>query len=166
MKKTITLTVVALVLISLFSVAFAATTDNMPQWFNDMISWQKARLEQAVENGTLTEEQAQEFIDRLEARSKQSLIFASEEVPQWFYDKIDWQKDKLEQAVEDGIITEEQAQEYITRLEDRVKFVEENGFECFNQGFGMGRKGFGPRGFGGGRRAGGFDGFNKNTPTE
>ena len=161
MKKVIALTVVSLVLIGLFSVAFAA--NEVPERLNDKLDQQKARIEEALEKGRITDEEAQKSIDRLEKRAQLALVFASEEVPQWFYDKINWKKEKLEQAVEEGVITSEQAQDCIDRLDDRLKNAEEQGFNPFGNGSGSGRKGaFGSRrGFGRGK-----GGFGNRAPVQ
>lgn len=163
MKKIIALTVVSLVLISLLSVAFAA--EEIPGWLSDRLSQQKTRIEEAVENGKITSEQAEKCLDRLENRGKFALVFASEEVPGWFYDKINWQKDKIEQAVEDGTFTSEEAQDCIDRLDEKVKNAEENGFGGFGKGFGSGKDGFkGKRGFG--QKRMGAGGFERMAPAE
>jgi len=163
-KKVIALTVVSLILISLFSVAFAA--DEIPAWLSDKLDQQKARIEEAVEDGKITSEQAEQCLTRLEERSKFALVFASEEVPGWFYDKVNWEKDKIGQAVENGTITSEQAQDYIDRIETRVKDVEENGFGGFGHDPGFGMKGFRGKGeFGRGGRAG-MCGFGRMAPAE
>jgi uncharacterized membrane protein YgcG len=82
------------------------------------------------------------------------------EVPNWFKEMINWKKDRIDQAVKDGLITKEQADYYKNRLEYMEKYHQENGFN-FGTGFGgcMGgfgfrggfgsKGGFGPRGFSG-----------------
>lgn len=74
------------------------------------------------------------------------------EVPGWFNDMIAWKKEQIKKAVEDKVITEEQAKYWEERLDYMQKFHEENGFYfpggCFGgfgSGFGRAR---GTRGFG------------------
>ncbi|MBS4538874.1 DUF2680 domain-containing protein [Clostridium sp. D2Q-11] len=79
-------------------------------------------------------------------------------LPDWFKGMLDWRKDRIENAVEDGTITQEEANEYLEHLEDMETYHTENGFPEENYGPGMGAgKGFGRsqgrgpgRGFGGG----------------
>ncbi|RKD21545.1 Protein of unknown function [Caminicella sporogenes DSM 14501] len=74
------------------------------------------------------------------------------EVPSWFNDMIAWKKEQIKKAVEDKVITEEQAKYWQERLDYMQKFHEENGFNfpggCFGSGFGRAR---GAKGFGFGR---------------
>lgn len=62
MKKIIAITTAALVLtIALASAAYAADKIETPQWFKDMITWKKDQVDQAVKDGKLTEEEANEW---------------------------------------------------------------------------------------------------------
>lgn len=80
-------------------------------------------------------------------------------LPEWFKGMIDWRKDRVENAVKDGVITQEQADQYIEHIEDMEEYHEENGFQeegTYGPGMGAGKgfgrsqgRGFG-RGFGGG----------------
>jgi len=81
-------------------------------------------IQQAVEDGTLTQEQADRMLERLENMPTQEEL-------------IEAKKQAIQQAVEDGRITQEQADWMLEGLE--------NGY-------------WGGRGFGG-HRGGGFDGF-------
>lgn len=64
-----------------------------------------------------------------------AIAFADSEgtVPEWFRDKLTWQKDRIDEGVKNGDITEEQAKEYKERLNEREQYVNENGFD--NEGF-------------------------------
>jgi hypothetical protein len=58
------------------------------------------------------------------------------EVPQWFNDMIEWKKGQVDEALKDGIITEEEAALRKTRIEAMEERHIEKGF-----GFGMGMEG-------------------------
>lgn len=87
----------------------------------------------------------------------------SADVPDWYNDMLQWRQERLEAAVEEGLITEEQAQWQQERWEAMDEFHREQGF-----GPGVG-PGFGPchgNGFGGGRfggQRGSFNGY-RNVP--
>ncbi|MBA1334500.1 MAG: hypothetical protein HPY66_2349 [Firmicutes bacterium] len=95
-----------------------------------------------------------------------ALAESSTEIPAWFTEMIKWKKDKVDQAVKDGLITEEQANAYKERLEAMEKYHEENGFN-FGNGFGSCMDGFGRRGGFGLRGGAGQRNFNnfKAAPT-
>ncbi|SFH84269.1 Protein of unknown function [Tindallia magadiensis] len=82
------------------------------------------------------------------------------EVPQWYKDMVQWRQERLEEAVEDGLITEEEAEWRQEHWEEMDEFRREKGFD-----YGMGA-GYGPchgeRGFMGGRR-GGFGGRSEGA---
>lgn len=71
--------------------------------------------------------------------------------PEWFTEMLQWKKDKVEEAVNNGDLTKEEAERYNERFDDMEKYHEENGFDDYPQrnkegrGFGrhMGGKGFG-----------------------
>lgn len=68
MRKLVLLSIVAALVLSLGIVAFADSTNNTPQWYNDMIEWRKAEMQEAVRNGEVTEEYAKywnEEMDRM-----------------------------------------------------------------------------------------------------
>lgn len=87
----------------------------------------------------------------------------SADVPDWYHDMLQWRQERLDAAVEEGLVTEEQAQWQQERWEAMDEFHREQGF-----GPGAG-PGFGPchsNGFGGGRFGGQRGGFNRyrNVP--
>ncbi|MDK2919064.1 MAG: hypothetical protein PWQ37_1797 [Candidatus Petromonas sp.] len=70
MKKGIALSLAAIVVLAMGVVAFADSTNEVPQWFNDMIKWRKAQVDQAVKDKVITEEQAKYWKDRLDYMEK------------------------------------------------------------------------------------------------
>lgn len=71
MKKVlIVLTIVALVTASLASFALAAEKNETPQWFKDMISWKKEQIDQALEDGEISKEQAEAWKDHMDDMEK------------------------------------------------------------------------------------------------
>ena len=61
MKKKTSILVVSMVLLALFagqSMVFAADTVELPDWFSKMIEFKNERVDDAVEKGTITAEQA------------------------------------------------------------------------------------------------------------
>ncbi len=97
--------------------------------------------------------------------------------PEWYQEMKEWRQDRVEAALDEGLITEEQAEWQRQRWEAMDEYRFENEFqegfspcyggvagENFNGGFGgrgmMG--GFGGRGMMGGF-GGRFDNFNRNT---
>ncbi len=89
-------------------------------------------------------------------------------VPSWFKDMISWKKERVNEALKSGQITEEQATLFNERIEYMEKYHEENGFnfpgDCLNgDGRGMGR-GFGKGMMNGqGQRQGMMNGFRWNN---
>jgi hypothetical protein len=69
-KKGIALSLAAIVVLAMGVVAFADSTNEVPQWFNDMIKWRKAQVDQAVKDKVITEEQAKYWKDRLDYMEK------------------------------------------------------------------------------------------------
>lgn len=65
-KKIITLTLVAIFVLSMGAMAFAETTTNIPSWFKEMITWKKDRVNEALKTGSITEEQAKLLNERIE----------------------------------------------------------------------------------------------------
>jgi hypothetical protein len=49
---------------------FADESSSVPQWFQDMISWRKAQVDQAVQNNTITQDQAQLYKERIDQMEK------------------------------------------------------------------------------------------------
>jgi len=71
MKKILVLlTIASLLVLSLSTLVFADENSNTPQWFKDMLSWKKAQIDQAVENKTITAEQAQLYKDHFDQMEK------------------------------------------------------------------------------------------------
>ncbi len=79
------------------------------------------------------------------------------EVPQWYNDMVQWRQERLEEAVDEGLITEEEAEWRLERWEAMEEFHADREFG-FGPGYGY-RYGpcHGEGGFMGGRR-GGFGG--------
>lgn len=76
------------------------------------------------------------------------------EVPEWFKDKMNWKRNRIDENVKNGDITEKQATEYREHLSEMEEYHNENGFdnEKFNgqgMGFRRGNKDGNRRGFGG-----------------
>jgi len=66
MKKVLSLLIVALIVSTTGFVVFADDGDVLPDWFKDMIEWRKGQLNQAVEDGVITEEQAEYWTEHYE----------------------------------------------------------------------------------------------------
>jgi len=72
-KKLVVFSVVAVLLLSLGVVAFAENTKDVPEWFNEMISWKRNQVEEAVKSGELTEDQAKEWNQRIDSMEQSRL---------------------------------------------------------------------------------------------
>lgn len=70
MKKTIILTLAAVLVLSLGVMAFAENTNEAPDWYKDMIKWKKDQIQQAVTNEQITEEQAKYWNERIDTMEK------------------------------------------------------------------------------------------------
>lgn len=71
MKKIITtITITAILVVAFASLAYAADKKEIPQWFNDMITWKKDQVNQAVKDGKLTEEQGKTWNERYDDMEK------------------------------------------------------------------------------------------------
>ncbi len=55
--------------------------------------------------------------------------------PEWFADMMAWKKAQVEKAVDEGLITKDQAKVYIEQIEAMEKWHAENGIP-FGSGFG------------------------------
>lgn len=69
MKKIISLAAISVLVLSMGLVAFADVSNEAPQWYNDMMDWRREQVQEAVDNGEITEEDAEywtEEIDRME----------------------------------------------------------------------------------------------------
>ncbi|SDZ14033.1 Protein of unknown function [Proteiniborus ethanoligenes] len=69
-KKIITLTLVAIFVLSMGAMAFADSKVDVPSWFNEMISWKKDRVNEALKAGDITEEQGKLLNERIESMVK------------------------------------------------------------------------------------------------
>lgn len=82
------------------------------------------------------------------------------EVPEWFSDMMEWRRGEIDKAVEDGSLTEEQAEAWLDHIDEMEAFHLEEGLSDYRNGSCPGG-GFGGSGFGGGCRRGRFsEGFN------
>lgn len=71
MKKLISFIAVLSALTLLFTAfAFADTAKAVPQWFKDMLTWKQEQIDQAVKDGTITQEDAAAYKSRLEEMEK------------------------------------------------------------------------------------------------
>ncbi|SNS63969.1 Protein of unknown function [Anaerovirgula multivorans] len=69
MKKMIALGVVMVLVLGLGMVAYAESNNEVPQWFNDMMTWRKGQVQESLEAGEITEEEAatwNEHFDQME----------------------------------------------------------------------------------------------------
>jgi len=66
MRKLISLSIIAVLILSMGTLAFAAEDNNaqseIPSWYKDMIKWREEQIQNAQQNGTITNEQAQYWI--------------------------------------------------------------------------------------------------------
>jgi len=72
------------------------------------------------------------------------------EAPNWYNDMLQWRQERLDDAVEEGLVTEEEAQWRQERWEEMDEFQREEGFG-FGPGYGACH---GENAFRGGRRGG------------
>ena len=71
LKKIISFIAVLSALTLIFTTfAFADTAKDVPQWFKDMLTWKQAQIDQAVEDGTITQDQAASYKSRLDEMEK------------------------------------------------------------------------------------------------
>lgn len=71
MKKILILiTVIGVLTLALGSFAFAVENEDTPQWFKDMITWKKQQVQQAVQDGNLTDDQAKAWNERFDDMEK------------------------------------------------------------------------------------------------
>ncbi|MGE5632664.1 MAG: DUF2680 domain-containing protein [Caulobacteraceae bacterium] len=70
MKKILSIvTVVTIISLMLATFVYANDNTDVPQWFKDMITWRKAQVDQAVKDGAITSDQAEQYksyIDQME----------------------------------------------------------------------------------------------------
>jgi Spy/CpxP family protein refolding chaperone len=71
MKKIIAIVTIAAILsLMLATFVFADNSTDVPQWFRDMMSWRKAQVDQAANDGTITKEQAEQYKDQIDKMEK------------------------------------------------------------------------------------------------
>ncbi|RQD68613.1 MAG: hypothetical protein D5S00_08720 [Tindallia sp. MSAO_Bac2] len=58
MKKRLALGITMVLVLAFGMVSFAETVE-VPQWYNDMLQWRQERLEEAVDEGLISEEEAE-----------------------------------------------------------------------------------------------------------
>ncbi|KXZ40384.1 hypothetical protein SAMN05661008_00062 [Alkalithermobacter thermoalcaliphilus JW-YL-7 = DSM 7308] len=54
------------------------------------------------------------------------------EEPSWFNEMTTWKREKIAQALKEGRITQEQAERMNERLNEKIEYHRQNGFECPN----------------------------------
>jgi len=68
MKKVVIISLVVVLVLSVSLIALA--NDNTPEWFKDMVEWRKAQIQEALDAGTITEEQAEFYQERMDQMEK------------------------------------------------------------------------------------------------
>ncbi len=76
-------------------------------------------------------------------------VFAdANELPEWFEDMIEWRKGQVQESLDAGTITAEQAEVWNQHFDDMVEYHQESGFPvgggCRGGGMGGFRNGGGP----------------------
>ncbi len=66
MKKTILFLMVLTLVLTLGLVAYADSVNELPQWFNDMMVWRRARVEEALDAGAINDGEAKAWRDRMD----------------------------------------------------------------------------------------------------
>jgi len=66
MKRITILSIMAVLILSMGIVAFADSSQDVPQWHKDMIQWRKEQVNEAVINGEVTEEDAKYWIEEID----------------------------------------------------------------------------------------------------
>ncbi len=72
MKKKIAIGLTMLLVLSLSAMAFAESVDT-PEWYQEMKEWRQERVDTALEEGLITQEQAEWQRDRWEAMDEYRL---------------------------------------------------------------------------------------------
>lgn len=70
MKKIIAVSIIAVLVLSMGVIAFAESTAEVPEWFDEMIKWKKEQIDRALEDNTITEEQAELWNERIDYMEK------------------------------------------------------------------------------------------------
>ncbi|MCK8060899.1 MULTISPECIES: DUF2680 domain-containing protein [unclassified Fusibacter] len=66
MKKNIAIILTLVLAFGAIGIASFADTEEVPQWFNDMLKWRTERIGEAVESGDLTQEDAELWLEHME----------------------------------------------------------------------------------------------------
>lgn len=66
MKKNIAIILTLVLAFGAIGIASFADTEEVPQWFNDMLKWRTERINEAVESGDLTQEDAELWLEHME----------------------------------------------------------------------------------------------------
>lgn len=151
MKKIVMAVTVAVLLISAVGVfAFADGESSVPQWFYDMVKWKNDAIDKAVEDGTMTSDQAEKFKDHLsnmekyheengfdinemhkgKRHGKRGHEVNPEEAEKRFNEMIESKKEAIKNALDEGKITQQGYDEYLKEIEE----IEEKGFENMPHG--------------------------------
>ena len=78
----------------------------------------KDKIQAAVEDGKLTQEEADQKLLHMKERSKKEHLGGKHHKPPLDMDKI---KDKIQAAVEDGKLTQEEADQKLLHMKERSK---------------------------------------------
>lgn len=66
MKKILIVAIVGILLLGASLYVFADTNNELPTWFYEMMEWKKAQVEKAVDEGTITKDEAESYIERID----------------------------------------------------------------------------------------------------
>lgn len=66
MKKVFALGIVMVLVLALGIVAYAESNSDVPQWFNDMMTWRRDQVQESLEAGEITEEEAAAWNEHFE----------------------------------------------------------------------------------------------------
>lgn len=129
MKKIILLSVVAVLVLSMGMVAFADNGTQVPQWYNEMLEWQKNQAKNV-------------------------------EIPAWYKEMLKWEKGQIDEAVKNGLVTEEYAKYWKEQMDLNQKYQNQGMFGFGHHGMmGMGRGMMGRLGGLGNSITNGFNGL-------
>lgn len=65
MKKSIAVLLIVVGVLMLAIPVFA-DANELPDWFNDMMEWRKAQVQESVDEGLITQDQADAWLDHIE----------------------------------------------------------------------------------------------------
>ena len=150
-KLVVSLTVLAL-LLSLSMMVMAAEQND--DWLQKRYDFQKDYIKQQLDEGVITQQQADYMLQRLE-RIKN--YYEENGTDYGVEERYQFQKDYINQQLEKGLITEKEAEYMLERLEAMKEYYQQNGdyatrMPCGRPGAGpmmhspgmMGGFGFGP----------------------